>query len=228
MRIAIVQGNYIPWIGYFALINAVDKFVVYEDVQYTKNDYRNRNWLLRNDLKLWLTIPVAHESLAQRYPTIKVADERWARKHMLTLRQHLSRGSAWHSVEPVLRECYERAAGCSHLYEINRIFITTICKMLAVRTEMVFLDSFEQAETPSKRVANIVEFCGGTTYLSGPAAQSYLQEEDFHEKGIAVEWCDYGHIVNAMLCSRNDVEDAVQRKQSVVYDLAHREFGRTQ
>ena len=56
--VAAVQSNYIPWKGYFDLINMADEFVLYDDVQYTKKDWRNRNKIKTKDGLIWLTIPV--------------------------------------------------------------------------------------------------------------------------------------------------------------------------
>jgi hypothetical protein len=58
MRIAIVQSNYIPWKGYFDLMRSVDEFVLFDDVQYTRRDWRNRNRIKTPRGPAWLTIPV--------------------------------------------------------------------------------------------------------------------------------------------------------------------------
>ena len=88
-KLACIQSNYIPWKGYFDIINTSDEFVIYDDVQYTKNDWRNRNKIKTQNGALWLTIPV---SLSNRFGQLikdaKVADYRWARKHWLTIEQN--------------------------------------------------------------------------------------------------------------------------------------------
>lgn len=64
--IAILQSNYNPWKGYFDLIALADIFVIYDEVQYTKNDWRNRNHIITLQVVQWITIPVKHDSLNQR------------------------------------------------------------------------------------------------------------------------------------------------------------------
>ena len=64
-KVAILQSNYIPWKGYFDIIGSVDEFVLYDDMQYTKNDWRNRNLIKTPNGPAWLTIPVRQETLAQ-------------------------------------------------------------------------------------------------------------------------------------------------------------------
>src|SRR5690348_6558449 len=85
--IAIVQSNYIPWKGYFDIIASVDEFVLYDCVQYTKNDWRNRNQIKSANGKVWLTIPVRHVSTNQLIEEIEVADNRCFQKHWKTIRQ---------------------------------------------------------------------------------------------------------------------------------------------
>lgn len=58
-KVGVIQSNYIPWKGYFDLIHDVDLFVFYDDVQYTKNDWRNRNLIKTPTGAKWLTIPVS-------------------------------------------------------------------------------------------------------------------------------------------------------------------------
>ena len=59
-KVAILQSNYIPWKGYFDIINLVDEFIIYDDCQYTKNDWRNRNRIKTCNGLQWLTIPVRY------------------------------------------------------------------------------------------------------------------------------------------------------------------------
>lgn len=57
-KVAIVQSNYIPWRGYFDLIAFVDEFIIYDDMQYTKRDWRNRNRIKTSQGLQWITVPV--------------------------------------------------------------------------------------------------------------------------------------------------------------------------
>jgi hypothetical protein len=80
-KIAILQSNYIPWKGYFDLIQMVDEFVLYDNVQYTKNDWRNRNKIKTPNGTQWLSIPVRGESLTQLIQDTKVVNNNWRKKH---------------------------------------------------------------------------------------------------------------------------------------------------
>src|SRR5438046_4323553 len=85
-KAAIVQSNYIPWKGYFDLIRRVDEFILYDDVQYTRRDWRNRNLIKTPQGLRWLTIPV--EVKGKYYQSIrdtKIADPVWAASHWQTI-----------------------------------------------------------------------------------------------------------------------------------------------
>src|SRR5664280_3071364 len=89
-RIAILQSNYIPWKGYFDLINSVDEFILYDTAQFTKNDWRNRNTIKTPQGILWLTIPVRH-NFGQTIQETRVSDPSWGRRHWATLLQNYAR-----------------------------------------------------------------------------------------------------------------------------------------
>jgi hypothetical protein len=220
MKIALIQANYIPWIGYFSMINEVDKFIVYEDVQYTKNDYRNKNWILSSGEKIFLSIPVRHEFLGQNYMTIKVINGRWARKHFQTLRHHFHRSKNWKMIEPKLRECYEKSENLEYLYEINRLFLVQILNFLNIKTQLYFLDDFQQEATPSLRVAKIVKQFGGSSYLSGSAAKSYINENDFIDRDITIEWADYPRLIEKLKCIDEKKIAFENNYQTAIYNIA--------
>src|SRR6476661_5616886 len=84
--IAIVQSNYIPWKGYFDMIRSVDEFILYDDVQYTRRDWRNRNRIKSSHGAQWLTIPVEVKGkYLQKIKETRVSDRLWARNHWRTL-----------------------------------------------------------------------------------------------------------------------------------------------
>ena len=97
-KVAILQSNYIPWKGYFDIIHMVDEFILYDDVQYTKNDWRNRNKIVTKDGLIWLSIPVLHTGkFSQKIRETKVIDGRWADKHWRSIEYSYSKA-----------ECFER------------------------------------------------------------------------------------------------------------------------
>lgn len=189
-RVAIVQSNYVPWKGYFDLIRAVDEFVLYDDVQYTKNDWRNRNYIKTRTGLRWLTIPVRQESLEQSIGETAVVDHRWRKKHWMTLRQVYAKTPCFSRYCDRLEGLYLGHAE-SLLSKINERFLREICDMLGIAAVIRRSDEFH---LPNGKTERLVELCaqlGATEYLSGPAARCYLDEALFAERGIVVRYADY-------------------------------------
>jgi hypothetical protein len=190
-KIAISQSNYIPWKGYFDLINSVDEFVLYDDVQYTRRDWRNRNQIKTPAGVQWLTIPVEVKGkFAQKINETVISDAGWANRHWQTIAGNYAR--AVHFAEyRAWAEALYRDTNETLLSQVNRRFLTAIAGQLGIRT--VFRASAEFALTGdrSERLLNICRQAGANVYLSGPAARDYLDGELFRRAGVAVEWMDY-------------------------------------
>jgi hypothetical protein len=188
-KISILQSNYIPWKGYFDLIAKSDVFVIYDEVQYTKNDWRNRNLISTQNGPQWLTIPVRQENLAQKIFESKISVNNWQRKHISSLQGNYSRAKCFNDFKGQVFSLYENQS--NFISEINVSFIKAICEMLEIKTQII--DSRELNLTGDRNV-RLLEACkklNAGTYISGPAAKNYLQEDLFKQEGIDVEWMDY-------------------------------------
>ena len=192
-RIAVLQSNYIPWKGYFDLINSVDEFIVYDDMQYTVDDWRNRNKIKTKQGIQWLTIPVSKKGhLGKKISEIKVADSRWARKHWVTLSNAYAKADHFKKYVDLFEEIYLQKAGkLEYLSEINFLFLTEINSLLGITTQMRRSSEFALGEGKSERLVNICMKTGADIYLSGPAARDYLDEDLFLRAGVEVQWMDY-------------------------------------
>jgi hypothetical protein len=188
-RVAIVQSNYVPWKGYFDLIASVDTFVLYDDVQYTKNDWRNRNKIKTPNGVQWLTIPVS-QGIDQRICDVRVTDQRWPVKHWKAIKANYARATHFKFHEDELAAAYE-AAGLDTLSEVNAHFVNTFCRILGIETAVKSVVDFVVHGDRNERLVDICVKLGADTYISGPAARSYLDEAAFAKAGIAVEWFDY-------------------------------------
>lgn len=190
-RIAIVQSNYIPWKGYFDLIGLVDEFVVLDTVQFTKNDWRNRNRIPSANGGVWLTIPCRTAGRqGQRIDETEVEAARWAQKHWSTLAQSYARAPHMKVYGDKIAALYGEATGELLLSRINLIFIRGICDILDISTPLVMADRVD-LEDKTGRVVKICEARGATHYLSGPAAKSYADLAQFRASGITAEFIDY-------------------------------------
>lgn len=204
-RVAIVQSNYIPWKGYLDLIAAVDEFVLFDEVQYTRRDWRNRNRIKTQHGPQWLTIPVAVKG---RYLSpirdMVVSDPEWNAKHWRTLSAAYARARCFRDIAPRLEQHY-LACTQKHLSDVNRYLLAAVCKLLGIETPLRWsweypisaaaggdVELAKGRDLPrSRRLAEICSQAGAAVYLSGPSAATYLQHEPFAERGIAIEYFDY-------------------------------------
>ena len=188
-RVAIVQSNYVPWRGYFDLISSVDEFILLDDVQYTKQDWRNRNRIKTENGVVWLTIPV-HGGLHKRIDQVEIANPGWASRHLATLTHAYRSAPGLERCLPWLTELYMEADS-SMLSEVNRAFLERICAELGVTTPLISSSRYAVSGTKSRRLLDLCLAAGADEYLSGPAARSYLDEGLFERGGVSVRWFEY-------------------------------------
>jgi hypothetical protein len=188
--VAIVQSCYVPWKGYFDLINAADEFVLYDDVQYTTNDWRNRNRVKTQQGTKWLTIPVATR-LGQRIDEARIADRRWAAKHWRTLAQSYARAEWFAHYARRVETLYDAAAAEPLLTNVNRLFIDAVCAELGIETSISWSSDYGIGGEGSARVLALCRELGADRYLSGPRGRDYLDEPAFVDAGVEIEYVGY-------------------------------------
>jgi WbqC-like protein family len=190
MRILITQSNYIPWKGYFDLIKSVDKFVIYDDVQFTKNDWRNRNKIKTKQGLQWLSIPVFQKSLNQKIRDTKVSQINWNIKHWKTLITNYSKAKSFNQTNGFFSALYTQKLPV-FLSEINYVFIKAICNYLDIQTEIIWSRELNLSGNKNERLIDACKKLNANTYLSGPSASEYLDLDLFGQENIHVEWADY-------------------------------------
>jgi WbqC-like protein family len=191
-RVAIVQSNYVPWRGYFDLIASVDEFVLLDDVQYTRRDWRNRNRIKTATGTRWLTIPVqVRGRYTQTIAETQVADDGWSDQHWSLVGQSYRQAPAFEETAPFVEHLYATAPGPS-LSDVNRHFLAAICKRLEIGTPLTRSQDYGPEGAKTARLLDICLKSGATTYVSGPSAKDYLEESRFAAEGIDVEWFEYG------------------------------------
>jgi hypothetical protein len=190
--VGIIQSNYIPWKGYFDFIASVDEFVLLDEVQYTRRDWRNRNRIkTRNGLQ-WLTIPVdVKGKYLQRIDETQIADEAWIDAHVTALRHAYARAAAFNEVWPWLEGVYHSLRGKQLLTEVNEELLRAICRRLEIHTPIRRSTEFSSHNGKNERLIQICEELGATTYVSGPAARGYMDETKWSDAGITVRFKTY-------------------------------------
>jgi hypothetical protein len=189
--IAVVQSNYIPWRGYFDLINSVDEFILYDDVQYTIRDWRNRNIIKTSSGPLWLTIPVEVKGkYFQKIKDTRISNQTWGRKHWASIIHNYSRAKYFPIHTELFEELYLRSQD-RLLSQINYRFIVAICRILGIATTISWSMDYNLIGDKTERLVHLCQQAGATAYLSGPSAKAYLNEDLFRSGGIAVSYMDY-------------------------------------
>ena len=189
MKVAVIQSNYIPWRGYFDVIHDVDLFVFYDDVQYTINDWRNRNKVKTANGVTWLTIPVGNQN-ERRICDVEIRDRSWARKHWMTIEQSYRKAPGFAAYGAFFQDVY--AQPWQSLSHLNQTLIGRIAsELLGIRTAFRDSREFDLAGVRGDRLLSLLRQAGATDYVSGPAAKNYLDVPAYADAGIQVHWKDY-------------------------------------
>lgn len=190
-RVMITQSNYIPWKGWFDSLNLVDELILYDDMQYTKRDWRNRNMIKTREGTAWLTIPVEVKgNFFQKIKETKIADLKWREQHWKSLVHNYSKAPFFPEYKSRIEEAF---MGCTEefLSQVNLRFILMINDLLGIRIPVKFSSEFSLAEGKTERLVGICEQAGATEYFTGPASKNYMDESLFSAKGIGVHYLDY-------------------------------------
>lgn len=189
---AILQSNYIPWKGYFDIINMVDEFILYDDMQYTRRDWRNRNKIMTPTGLIWLTIPVENKGkFYQKINETKVLDHEWVDKHWRSIQYNYAKTEYFSEYEERIHNIYEACREESYLSKINYLFLKEICDILHINTKITWSSDYTLVDGKTERLVGLVKEAGGDYYLSGPAAKDYIVEKYFEDAGITLDWMDY-------------------------------------
>lgn len=189
-RVAIVQSNYIPWKGYFDLINMVDEFILYDDMQYTRRDWRNRNIIKTANGPIWLTIPVdVKGKYSQKIKDTVISDPTWTRKHWASLVHSYAKAKYFSQYRDLFASLYLQEE--QMLSRVNHRFLIAICEILGIKTKISWSMDYSPAEGKTERLVDLSKQAGATEYISGPAAKDYLEEELFQHEGIGLRYVDY-------------------------------------
>ncbi len=190
-KVAIVQSNYIPWRGYFDLIAAVDELILYDDMQYTRRDWRNRNKIKTPQGLQWLTVPVKVKGkFHQRIRDTEIDGTDWQASHWKALRANYSRAAHTDAIVTTLAPLYLDAA-YTHLSVLNRALIDWVCAYLGIQTRITDSSAYQLVEGKTERLVDLCRQVGATEYISGPAARAYLDDALFLDAGITVTFFEY-------------------------------------
>jgi len=187
--VAILQSNYVPWKGYFDLLASVDEFILYDDVQYTTRDWRNRNLIKTPRGREWLSIPVGADR-NRLIREVALPRDDWGAVHLAKLRESYVRAPFWNEVSALIAPHYAPRRFAT-LSALNRALLEAVCAYLGITTVLRYAWEYPSAPGKTSRMVDLCRAAGATRYVSGPAAKDYLEVERFREHGIEVAWHSY-------------------------------------
>lgn len=190
-RIAILQSNYIPWKGYFDIIHDVETFIFYDDVQYTTNDWRNRNRIKTATGPQWLTIPVGKHIHRRMCDVTLPADADWAGQHWRRIEAAYRDAPFFGTYRGFVEDFYRRPHWPS-LSAFNQALVIGISRdLLGLATPFQQSTDYRLIGTKGARVLDLLVKAGATSYVSGPSGRSYIDAAAFAAAGIEILWKDY-------------------------------------
>ena len=201
LNVVISQSNYIPWVGYFYLIDACDSFVFLETVQYTRRDWRNRNQIKTPNGQLWLTIPVQDKFDRSEVllKSVLFATDSWRDTHLKQIHRNYKRSSYFHDFFPKLERIY--AYDTNSLSKFNVNLVIELATLFGLQTVFhtdhdLISDTTLRTLSPTERLIKLTQAIGGSTYSTTKTALNYLDTESFAQSNIKLNIIRYPDFSN--------------------------------
>jgi hypothetical protein len=196
--VVVLQPGYLPWLGFFDQLRRADVFIYYDDVQYDKHGWRNRNRIKTQSGPLWLTVPVRHSGGPPSILDVEIdARTPWARKHVASIQQAYARAPFLSRYLPALEEVLQRK--WERLVDLDIACAALIAEWLGLTRRIERASTLSIDGDRSQRLVNLCRHFGATRYVSGDSARTYLDVGLFERQGIQVEWQHYVHPTYAQL-----------------------------
>jgi WbqC-like protein family len=203
MRLGALQPGYLPWLGFFDQIARTDVFILYDDLPYSKDTWRNRNRIRTAQGWCWLTVPVINAGLTQKtIREVKISEERfWRRAHWRSIKTHYARSPHFTAHEEFFAKFYERR--WHYLVDLNLKVILYLVDVLGIRTkilissleglEVEYLRHREKGKDPTGRVAFLCQLFGADRFLEGALGRTFMDPARLEQLGVTMEFHDYHH-----------------------------------
>lgn len=191
MQAAVLQPGYLPWLGFFDQLYKSDVFVVYDDVQYDKHGWRNRNRIKTPQGVQWLTVPVFSKGLPL-IKDIKIDNkENWGKKHLQGIKQNYSKAPFFDRYIGFFEGLYDKE--WNYLIDLDMEIIDYFTDTLGIKTKRVFSSELGISGTQTERLIDVCRHFNADSYLTGDSAKNYLDENLFKEAKIELIYHNYKH-----------------------------------
>jgi len=184
-----MQPYFFPYLGYFQLIAAVNKFVILDDVNFINKGWINRNKILINGKSSMFTLPLEQASQNRLIKDIKVAkDKRWTDKFLKSIQMAYRKAPYFEAVFPVIKKCIDREENT--ISDLIYVGLLDICAYMGIQTEIVPHSSAYYTEGLHGQ-DKILEICvqsGATHYINTMGGQGLYNKDKFMEKNIRISF----------------------------------------
>lgn len=190
-KIAIIQPNYIPWIGYFKIIKNVDEFIFLDDVQFTKRDWRNRNFINSEKGKILLSIPVKSKNkYLQKINETECINNEWKKDHLNKIRYSYKDYPNFEEIFEILNKSYYKTNSNNLLTNLYNILFELI-DFLKIDTKISFSKDMPSSKKKLERIIEICKYKKTDVYLSGPSASNYIDTNKMRLNELTLEYMNY-------------------------------------
>lgn len=191
--VACIQSSYLPWRGYFDIIRRSDAFVFHDDIQYTKQDWRNRNRVKTSRGLIWLSVPVMKATTHGTIDEVAIDNTQdWGGAHWRRIKANYRSAPFFADYSDFFESTF--STRWTHLSRLNIFLTTRICEMLGIKTELLLSRSLGLAGAKTDRLVDLCRKLGATHYLSGPSASSYLETDKLSAQGIKTSYIQYSYL----------------------------------
>jgi hypothetical protein len=190
MIVTIIQPLFIPWMGYFGLMDMVDKFVIYDDVQFTHRSWQHRNRIKTPDGVKWLTIPIQHTTRKHINNVLIDNSKKWQDNLVKTIYHMYHKAPYYKDYEYLISwlKMYH-----TKLFSYTSSLLYCLCGALNIRPVIVHSSNIAAEGKKTERLINILKKINADEYIACPAAKDYLKKFMFRKAGIKLKWLDYQH-----------------------------------
>jgi hypothetical protein len=197
--IGVLQPGYLPWLGFFEQLWRCDVFVIYDDVQFEKGSWRNRNRIKTPQGSQWLTVPVLLKG--KGFPLIHEVEINpsvaWQKKHIKTLQQCYAKAPFYENYSKKLFDIVDRP--WRTLIDLDVALIRWIAEVLGIDTRTVLSSSLGIEGKNVERLIAVIRELKGKVFYEGASGKNYIDAEQFEKEGITVVFQDYRHPVYPQL-----------------------------
>lgn len=195
--IAILQPHFLPWLGYFDLINRVDSFVYLDDVQYISREWKNRNKIRKtpnSNEHSWLSVPVDGKATRKKIREVQVnKNQNWVNDHLQKIKNTYLNSPQFDFFFPIIKNWYQSVETIENLSLLNKHIINEVCKFIDVQTKFIDSTNLDAQGAKDQKLLNICLKLNAKTLIANNKTAEYANKEKFLEKNVNFITQDFTH-----------------------------------